>query len=891
MTALRDRLDDATSAQVRDSVELDGRGGTDSYFIDTWGSLDTATHDYIVSALDSGAKDDGLDTLQIDGSSAADVFLLRRAAYLNEGFSAPVSANTPAFVALLHGTIGDVLNSDPNARRQDVERINYDENINSRLIVRGLGGDDYFAVDDNATLTTLDGGAGNDTFQIGQIYGEVRVSTGPGASVAPGDEFDTINTTRGKISNGASFSLTAMGGSGDDKFTVYSNKAELRLEGNDGNDEFTVRAFALADDSGKVSTEKRTDLLGGLGDDIIRYNINAPVGIDGGAGFDRLVVIGTEFSDNFVITQDGVFGAGLNVRYDNIESLEVDGAEGDDHFFIQSTRAGVVTTVDGGNGNDTFEVGGDVTAPIVSKNLEGYSGVINHQVTSADGSYNNLLASGISTIVADPAATGNIIIDQTDGTTAVDEQGATVDSYTVRLAGAPTAPVYVNVSASRTTQEEAAAGADSMLISVDGGLTWGRYGVLVFNAGNYSTPHEVKVKAVDDTVAEGERVYAISHSAQSADADYNHVAIKNVLVTVYDNDKPEVIVKGTGYDNRVLEGDATTGISDTYTVKLGAPVVSGTVTVTLASADTRLVLDASSAGSRWDATAHTLTFDSTNWNTEVTVSVSAAAGNGVQNEGVSRITASATGYASGTIGFDVVDGDHAGLYIDQSNGSTQVVRNDPSTPADETQTDSYTLRLTKAPTADVVVTMLPDGQLTTAMTTISHGSVTFTTANWWKPQTVTVSPNPAFTPDPLAQPLMFFPQGSHTLNTMAGPIYINGNLGSTDHSLNLAVTLPREIDVALPTPPTQIDERTAIDRINIRNDGSVANDVGQMDATYDQCVRSRPGSRSDAQYRQRERAGHDHLPPRHHVQGRRGGQGAAGSGGRHLHRQRHDGHT
>jgi len=34
------------------------------------------------------------------------------------------------------------------------------------------------------------------------------------------------------------------------------------------------------------------------------------------------VVIGTEFDDNFVITKDGVFGAGLNVRYDNIESLE-----------------------------------------------------------------------------------------------------------------------------------------------------------------------------------------------------------------------------------------------------------------------------------------------------------------------------------------------------------------------------------------------------------------------------------------------------------------------------------------------------------------------------------------------------------------------------------------
>src|SRR5204862_4273866 len=102
-------------------------------------------------------------------------------------------------------------------------------------------------------------------------------------------------------------------------------------------------------------------------------------------GFGRIVVIGTEFNGNFTVTSEGVFGAGLNVRYDNIESLEVDGTEGDDHFFIQSTRAGVVTTIDGGNGNDTFDVSGDVTDAIVSRSLEGLSGVISHTVTSADG--------------------------------------------------------------------------------------------------------------------------------------------------------------------------------------------------------------------------------------------------------------------------------------------------------------------------------------------------------------------------------------------------------------------------------------------------------------------------------------------------------------------------
>jgi hypothetical protein len=46
---------------------------------------------------------------------------------------------------------------------------------------------------------------------------------------------------------------------------------------------------------------------------MIIYAVNAPVNIDGGDGFDTVIVIGTEFSDDFVITENGIFGAGMNV--------------------------------------------------------------------------------------------------------------------------------------------------------------------------------------------------------------------------------------------------------------------------------------------------------------------------------------------------------------------------------------------------------------------------------------------------------------------------------------------------------------------------------------------------------------------------------------------------
>ena len=120
---------------------------------------------------------------------------------------AKASGDRPAFVALLHG--------DARARRADadrrhdrdrptaVERINYDAALNGRLIVYGLGGNDVFAVDDNSAITTLDGGAGNDTFQIGQIFGRQRdVAAGGLARRRRRLPECTIATTRGWLSPG-----------------------------------------------------------------------------------------------------------------------------------------------------------------------------------------------------------------------------------------------------------------------------------------------------------------------------------------------------------------------------------------------------------------------------------------------------------------------------------------------------------------------------------------------------------------------------------------------------------------------------------------------------------------------------------------------------------------
>ena len=105
----------------------------------------------------------------------------------------------------------------------------------------------------------------------------------------------------------------------------------------------------------------------------MQYNVNAPVSVDGGTGFDKVAILGTEFPDDFVIRRRASSAPALNLRFENVEVVEVDGLEGDDEFFIISWRAGVALRVIGGLGSDTINVAGDVVEDIIVRELEGVS--------------------------------------------------------------------------------------------------------------------------------------------------------------------------------------------------------------------------------------------------------------------------------------------------------------------------------------------------------------------------------------------------------------------------------------------------------------------------------------------------------------------------------------
>ncbi|MGN6125220.1 MAG: beta strand repeat-containing protein, partial [Humibacter sp.] len=250
--------------QVRDTLHLDGELGNNTYVVTTWGSVDPLNHDYRIEVLNTGARG-GLNTLTVNGSDGPDVFLLRGSSIIPD----EPQAQQPAFVALLHSTLA-------------AERIDYDDHINARLTVNGLGGNDVFAVDDNSAITTLNGGAGNDTFIIGQLYTVPRVAP----DVHPEDSFPTVKTGSGYVSDGISFPTTIYGGLGNDTFIVNHNLAELRLEAGGGNDKFVLRTLqsgstfltnglVTADGGSGVSTV-RLDIIGGLGH--VSSNINGAKG-------------------------------------------------------------------------------------------------------------------------------------------------------------------------------------------------------------------------------------------------------------------------------------------------------------------------------------------------------------------------------------------------------------------------------------------------------------------------------------------------------------------------------------------------------------------------------------------------------------------------------------
>ena len=218
-----------------------------------------------------------------------------------------------------------------------------------------LGGNDSVLSNDTAVTTLINLGAGDDSIVIGTVPlipdpGNRTLEYPNGVPVA-----DTAHMT-----NGNTAPMYVLGGTQNDYFEVDHNVGMLYLAGDEGDDTFLINTFLVLKQNPDKPDEvtNLTTLFGGTGTNRYQYLQNAPVSINGGSGYDTIIIVGTPIDDTFIITNTYIAGAGRIVNYVGVESIEVDGGGGNDSIYVLSTDPALTVTVNGGSGDDTIYIGG-----------------------------------------------------------------------------------------------------------------------------------------------------------------------------------------------------------------------------------------------------------------------------------------------------------------------------------------------------------------------------------------------------------------------------------------------------------------------------------------------------------------------------------------------------
>ncbi|PTQ83235.1 beta strand repeat-containing protein [Nitrosomonas ureae] len=111
-------------------------------------------------------------------------------------------------------------------------------------------------------------------------------------------------------------------------------------------------------------------------------------------------------------------------------------------------------------------------------------------------------------------------VSQSEGTTVIGEDGAT-DSYTVALRSAPASEVTVTLITNNS--------------QISSSLS-----ILTFTPLNWNIPQTVTISAVNDTAGEGKHTSAINYTVNSADPNYDNIAVDTTRISNTDNDLPAV---------------------------------------------------------------------------------------------------------------------------------------------------------------------------------------------------------------------------------------------------------------------------------------------------------------------------------------------------------------
>jgi hypothetical protein len=302
-------------------------------------------------------------------------------------------------------------------------------------------------------------------------------------------------------------------------------------------------------------------------------------------------------------------------------------------------------------------------------------------------------ATGVATITDNDSVAGTLVTTAASGHTTEAGQTAT---FSVRLSAQPAASVTVNVTSGDT-------GEGTLSVSS-----------LSFTTANWNTPQTVTVTGADDAAVDGNQSYAISLASSSTDANFNGLS-GSVSVVNDDNDSAGLTV-GT-----ISRHTTEAGQTATFTVRLSSQP-SAPVTVTVTSNDT----------GEGTVSTSSLTFTSANWNTPQTVTVT-----GVDDSTVDGNTGYTVGLSAASTDADYQGRTSSVSVVNDDNDSATLVLGAVSRHTSEAgQTATFSVRLGSQPSANVSVAVASDdsGEGTAGPATLS-----FTSANWNTPQTVTVT--------------------------------------------------------------------------------------------------------------------------------------------------------
>ncbi len=344
-------------------------------------------------------------------------------------------------------------------------------------------------------------------------------------------------------------------------------------------------------------------------------------------------------------------------------------------------------------GVDDDLVDGDQTYTV---SLTGYQA---GGLTKYDG-----LTDGVTLTNEDDDSYGVTVIQGTDPADVTTTEDGGDNNIRIHLNAEPTGTVQVSVTVDDTTEGLIGSTTGDQEITID------------FDSSNWSQAQTVTIYGQDDAAVDGDVTYTVSVVANGG--GYTGETGMATLTNV-DNDEYGMTVITAGMD-LVTGEDGDTG---SFKVVLDAKPT-GDVTVSFTSSDTEEGVAPAD-----------ITFSTTNWNVARTVTVVGGDDDVADGSATFSITATAngggyTGIETGVVTMDNLDDDAPGIVTSLLDATTD----------EDGATGAFQVALKSQPTATVSVLVSSDtpteGQVT------DGASLSFGTANWSAPQTVTVTGQP-----------------------------------------------------------------------------------------------------------------------------------------------------